>query len=63
MKKKLSLGKKLTFSKTAVASLNVSAQILVAGGKLPITFSCGNTLYETCETQPSPMEVCRPCMG
>ncbi|NSL90921.1 hypothetical protein ECE50_029120 [Chitinophaga sp. Mgbs1] len=64
MKKKVTLGKKLAFNKTAIASLNAAELLLVAGGKVPITWrNCNDTLYETCETQPSPIEPCRACMA
>ncbi|NSL90919.1 class I lanthipeptide [Chitinophaga solisilvae] len=61
MKKKISLRKKLAFSKTTVASLNAFQQQLV-GGRVPITNqpNC-TTIIETCNTQPSPKEPCWIC--
>ncbi|WP_160717330.1 class I lanthipeptide [Chitinophaga solisilvae] len=64
MKKKVALDKKLSFSKQTIASLTVSNQQRIAGGKGPVTLlpECsGDTWQETCITSPGPDYPCKFC--
>ncbi|RAJ77420.1 hypothetical protein CLV59_107187 [Chitinophaga dinghuensis] len=53
-KKKVSLEKKLTLKKEAVASLNAMQQSAIAGGAAFYTkqFTCTVTYQDTCQTIP-----------
>ncbi|MBV8253002.1 MAG: class I lanthipeptide [Chitinophaga sp.] len=61
-KKKLSLDKKLTLNKEAVAFLNASQKEAVAGGIPPLTFKITCiTSQDTCETVPPMQPECIYC--
>ncbi|NML39883.1 hypothetical protein HHL17_21970 [Chitinophaga sp. G-6-1-13] len=62
MKKKISIGKKLPFTKATIAVLNATQQNGVIGGKAFETspFNCA-TLYNTCETSPGTTQSCWLC--
>ncbi|QJB31830.1 class I lanthipeptide [Chitinophaga oryzae] len=63
MKKKATIGKKMSFNKTTIAQLNTFQQTLIAGGMLPITrqIECLETRQATCVTIPYTQEVCVFC--
>lgn len=63
MKKKISISKKLAFSKATIAVLNETQRNMVAGGGSgPITNqpNC-TTIIITCQTVQAPGEACRDC--
>ncbi|NLR63279.1 hypothetical protein HGH92_03080 [Chitinophaga varians] len=64
MKKKTTIGKKMSFNKTTIAHLNVLQQALIAGGMPPVTkqLTCeGLTRQITCETIPDTQDACVIC--
>lgn len=65
MKKKTTIGKKMSFNKTTIAQLNPQQQAEIAGGipTTTITLSkvCKETHYETCNTFPYTQEICVFC--
>ncbi|MBV8253003.1 MAG: class I lanthipeptide [Chitinophaga sp.] len=62
-KKKVSLEKKLTLNKEAIASLNAAQQDVIAGGNAFYTrqFTCTVTYQETCQTIPPGEMDCVIC--
>ncbi|MBC9932854.1 class I lanthipeptide [Chitinophaga qingshengii] len=62
MKKKVAIGKKMSFNKTTIAHLNDQQQSLVAGGVAIITLQLNcHTRQETCETIPYTQRTCVRC--
>ncbi|SKA37981.1 hypothetical protein SAMN04488128_104372 [Chitinophaga eiseniae] len=65
MKKKTTIGKKMSFNKTTIAQLNPQQQAEIAGGipttTITISKVCKETRYETCNTFPYTQEICVFC--
>ncbi|QJB31824.1 class I lanthipeptide [Chitinophaga oryzae] len=63
-KKNIAIGKKLSFNKETIASLNAGQQQLIAGGATTVTrvINCTTGLEETCPTIPFTGRVCVRCM-
>nr|WP_295864125.1 class I lanthipeptide [uncultured Chitinophaga sp.] len=63
MKKKATIGKKMSFNKTTIAQLNTAQQTLIAGGMPPLTFQvqCIETREASCNTIPYTQQACVLC--